>query len=169
MTSNKQGGPGAWLRRLLKRTEDAVPDDEDVGDDEEAPDDREQVLPPTIIEWSVRGVSLLLLLALVGYVGWHALQPARPTRFTYEVDMGDLREVGEEWALPASIRNEGDTSVLDLKVVGELSDGGAEPVDEAEVTLPLLGARESADFTLWFSEDPREFELEWNVDGYHLP
>lgn len=125
--------------------------------------------PPTLVEWGARGLSILLLLLLVGYVFSEALRPPTPTAFDYQVQASAIRQQGEEWVVPVTLRHRGSRSLLDLALTAQLTDGAGEVVEEIEVALPLLGAGESVALELWFSEDPRAHSLRFDVQGYRLP
>jgi uncharacterized protein (TIGR02588 family) len=132
-----------------------------VSDEREPP-------PPTIVEWSGHLLSILLLLTLVGYVGWMAFQPSTPIAFDYRVLKEEISERGGSWVLPVEVHNQGSSGILDILITAELKDG-EEVVDQADISLPLLGPDESVRVELWFDEDPRRYTLSFNVGSYALP
>lgn len=125
--------------------------------------------PPTIVEWGVRLASVSLLALLIGIVIWEALQPPRPAEFAFDVQESQLRQDGGEWVLPVQMQNIGTEGVVDLTLTGELVDAQGTVVTEASAVFPLVGGGEQLTFALWFDEDPREYELRFNIDSYTHP
>ncbi len=155
----------SWLRRLLtpfqKSTQEAMT--------EEGEPKVVEALPPTLVEWSGYLLSALLLSSLMGYVLWGAFQEPAPIAFDYQVGSEQLREHGGGWVLPIDIHNQGGEGILDLTITAELLDDEGEVIDEAEISLPLLGPDETASVEVGFDEDPRLHTLNFNVGSYTLP
>ena len=126
-------------------------------------------MAPTVVEWAARALSAGMLLLLISYVLWSAFQPTRPVRFTYQVMIKQLDLRSGEWVLPIKIKNQGSVSVHDLIIIAELVGLTDEVVDQSEMTFMLLGQGEEVEIELWFIEDPREFDLRFNVHSYKLP
>jgi uncharacterized protein (TIGR02588 family) len=150
---------------------EASGEDEDEGaDDEEADDeDEEEHVPPTLVEWAVRLISVLLLASLIGYVVQMGRQPTVPPRFEYDVMDAEIEQRGESWVVPVEITNAGNESVLELTISAELVNENSAVVDSAEITFPLFGPEEKEEVEFWFDEDPAEHELRFNVDSYVKP
>lgn len=129
----------------------------------------EPVPPPTAVEWGVRALSVLLLLALVGVVIWGAMRPEEPVYFDFEVKKEQVRTTGEQWVVPIKVQNRGSHSIRDLTITAQLLDDQENVVDEAELVFPLLGYGESVSLDVWFGEDPRAYELFFDIGSYKFP
>lgn len=169
---------------LRERVEEALeeaneageqPDDEgDAGEADGAEDKAgdkadEEKVPPTLVEWGARVVSILLLVALVGYATRMGLQPTRAPVFEHEVQSSEIEQRGESWVVPVEITNTGNESVAELNITAELVDANDEVVDEADITFPLFGPEESEMVEFWFDEDPSEYKFRLNVGSYYKP
>ncbi len=133
----------------------------------EATDAEEPAEPPTLLEWSVRGMSLLLVLLLLGYVVWVSVQPPTPIHFEYGVEWERLEERDGAWVLPVTLQLRGE-GVQDLTITAELADG-EEVIEEVPLEFPLMGQNETEQLELWFEEDPRDYTLRFNVGSYKVP
>lgn len=142
---------------------------QDAGSGDEQSSIAAQDPKPSLLEWTVRGISLLLIAALTGYVVWAALQPPQNPYFTFEVQTEQIEQRGDEWVVPIQLTNEGTISIEGVAVSGELLAADGTVVDEEAMQFELIGNRESKDFELWFDRDPARHELRFNVTGYTLP
>lgn len=124
--------------------------------------------PPTIVEWGVRIVSLLILLVLTGYVVWQAVQPYEETTFTFEVKRDEIRFVDGAWAVPVHLVNKGTPSLEDLAVAVELADAAGNVVEKEALTFPLVGEGEGLDAEVWFDRDPSDYQVRLDVTGYRM-
>ena len=134
------------------------------GKQDEVDKANEDKAPPTVLVWSVRGLSLLLILALLAYLVRNALQPNEAPSFTFEIMTDDCEQRLGRWVLPVSIMNEGDVSTHTLTY--EVSVGQS---DTQEIDLLLLGPREQLTHEFWYDEDPRGKSIECRVISYLLP
>ena len=160
------------LRQQVQELEESVDALQDSAEEiSEALEDQDEAdrVPPTIVEWGARAVSLLLLALLIGYTVRMALQPREPPHFEYEVRTEQIEERDGSWVVPIEVRNLSNAGVIELTVVAELVDENDIVVDEADLPLPLFGPGESIDVEVWFDENPADYELQFNVDGYITP
>jgi len=136
--------------------------------DSSAEDSGTQQQPaPTILSWSIRGLSLLLIIALLGYFVWAAFQPEVKPDITFEVQTEKIEQRGREWAVPVKITNSGGMSVHNLSVQAALPDD--EKADARLAEIMMMGPGEEISTTFWFNEDPREKTIECTVNSYLLP
>lgn len=123
--------------------------------------------PPTLFSWAIRGISLLIILGLVGYFVAAALQPQEPPVFKFTVKNEKIEQRGTGWAVPVDVVNNGTMSVHALKVKATLTDHPDQPEESADIVL--MGPGETVTATFWFGEDPRGLGLELEVGAYLLP
>ena len=144
--------------------------DEENGQEEELSEEEQSQVtsdpPPTILEWTVRAASLVLVVGLIGYLMVTGLQAADPPLFSFEV--GTVEASGNAWRVPVVMTNDGDVGVSVVEVTLEVLAGG-EIVDSESITLPLLGAGGSAEIEFWVDEDPTTNTIRFDVGSYAAP
>ena len=128
---------------------------------------QDQQKPPTPLIWAVRGGSLLIILAILGTLAYWGIQPTEKPCFVYEIKAEDCQQREGRWALPVKITNEGTTSAHDLTTRMVLENSGEKTAQQ--VTLPMIGSRESITLEFWYDEDPRGQRPSASVVSYVLP
>jgi len=127
----------------------------------------EQQPPPTLVAWAVRGISLLLILGLIGFFAWSALQPRVEPVFDLNILTDKIEQRGEQWVLPVEVTNQGSMSVHTLSVNANLDGPDGELVESHVV--PLIGPAETLTLVFWFNEDPRNRQPRLSISSYQLP
>ena len=122
---------------------------------------------PTLLSWTVRGISLAFIVSIIGYFIWSAAQPDVHPTFTFEVEQEKIEQRGTGWAMPVNITNTGLMSVHALEAVATLTGVGGK--QEENVNIVLLGPNESVTATFWFDQNPRDKGVEFSVGSYLLP
>jgi uncharacterized protein (TIGR02588 family) len=119
------------------------------------------------LEWVVAGLSLALVLGVVGFILHDALRhPASPPRITFEVD--SIVRAGAGHLVEFRARNGGRSTAAGLEVEGELL-GDTGSVETSQVTIDYVPAQGATAAGLYFSEDPRRYRLELRPKGYDRP
>lgn len=123
---------------------------------------------PTIIEWSMRGLSALILMLLFGFLVYGTMQPAVGPNFVMSVQHEKIEQRRNGWAVPITITNKGTVAIGDViyQVMGTASDGS--PLNTKQGRIAILGSGESVDAEVWFARDPHGAELRLQVDTYTL-
>jgi uncharacterized protein (TIGR02588 family) len=123
--------------------------------------------PPPFWEWVVAGVGLVLLLASIGYLAYHAI--ARPHIAPVPViELAGVQEQRGRFVALVRVSNRGTLAAEKLVVSGRLKRGG-ETVEEAETEFEHLPGESSREAGLFFSRDPRAFQLELAARSYLKP
>ena len=122
---------------------------------------------PPFWEWVVAGVGLVLLLASLGYFSYAAVgrrgdQPA-PV-----VAVLGVQQQGGRFVVLVRVSNRGRTTAAEVKVSGFLK-RGSEVVEESETQFQYLPGESSREGGLFFSRNPRDFELELVPRSYQKP
>ena len=125
--------------------------------------------PPTILEWSVRIISLGAILGLMGYIIWMGIAAPTETGIEHSIVTEKIAKHSDEWSVPTLISNVGPKTLLDLEIALQLVDSEGEVVEEEALSVAMIGREEEKNLVYWFSEDPSEFELRFDVAGYKLP
>ena len=126
-----------------------------------------QVPPPTILSWSIRGFSVLLIVALLGYFIYSWAKPTVMPQIEFTPLVEKIEQRGTGWAVPVKIVNKGTMSVHALSVRGTLTAVAEQPAETLDILL--LGPNEQVQGTLWYDQDPRGKGLEMSVCSYLLP
>jgi uncharacterized protein (TIGR02588 family) len=122
----------------------------------------------TVAEWVTLGVSVAIVLALAGLVLFQWLsQGTRPPEISVEPNTEQVRQVGDLYYLPIRVTNGGEKAVEVVEVETELRVEGEEP-ETVGFTVQFLAGRESDEFTVVLSGDPREGELSHTI-SFHEP
>jgi uncharacterized protein (TIGR02588 family) len=131
------------------------------------PDDGDQRSARPLIEWVAAGISLLITLALVGTIGWEAMQGplAKPN---IVVKVTAISGSGEQYLVEFSAFNHGDQTVAGLNVEGRLTAEGQE-TEIKETTLDYVPGQSQTNGGLFFRTDPRIGNLQLSASGYQLP
>lgn len=125
----------------------------------------------SMLEWALAAVSALLVLGAIGVLLHEALgEPSTPPLVVVTVEA--VRPVGETsgagYLVEFRAENRGQTTAARVHVEGTLR-RGAETVETASTTLDYVPAEARRQGGLYFTEDPRAYELEVRPTGYDLP
>jgi uncharacterized protein (TIGR02588 family) len=122
----------------------------------------------TVAEWVTLGVSVAIVLALAGLVLFQWLaQGTEPPEISVEPNMEQVRQVEDLYYLPIRVTNSGEKAVEVVEVETELSVEGEAP-ETVGFTVQFLAGRESDEFIVVLSNDPRNGELSHTV-SFHEP
>ncbi|OAV44246.1 hypothetical protein [Lewinella sp. 4G2] len=142
-------------------------DNKEDNSDEQGQSPNEQTPPPTILSWTIRGVSLLVIFGLLIYFLVAAIQPTAPAGANVEYKVADIEQREGRWVVPFKVINTGGMGLHLIKVKGTLP---AEPEDvEKTIIIPLLGSGERVTSEFRFEEDPRVAGFEFTVESYLVP
>lgn len=120
----------------------------------------------TVAEWVTFGVSVVILLVLVGLIAVEAGEPDRPA-LPRVVETGPVERHGEAFLVPVTVRNEGGATAEAVQVVAELTIG--DEVIEADQSVEFLARDETAEVAFVFAEDPATGTLDVRVTGFTVP
>lgn len=120
----------------------------------------------TTAEWVTFGISVAILLVVVGLIALQATgsdSPALPR----VLKTGPVEHRGDHYLVPVEIRNDGGATAETVQVTAELTLG--EETIEADQTVEFLAQGERAEVTFVFEQDPASGELVVRVSGYTVP
>jgi uncharacterized protein (TIGR02588 family) len=121
---------------------------------------------PTRGEYVFGAVGLLLVLALLAFLGYQALG-ARQGGPELTATVTGVDPVAGGWEVRIVVENTGGAAVGQVEVTGTLESGGT--TEEATATLDYVPARSNRAGALLFTADPRSGRLEVRPVGYALP
>ena len=119
------------------------------------------------LEWLVFAVSLLILVGFVGLLAYLIFDSEdRPAEVT--VELGAARQTASGFLVPVLVRNGGDRTAEEVRVVVTLESGG-QPPDERELTFAFLPRRSEREGVVVFERDPRCCRLSGSASSYERP
>ena len=126
----------------------------------------------TRLEWVVAALGALLVFGSMAYLAYQAFgRDESPPDVRLVVE--EVRELQRGGGYVVTFRafNEGQSAAAELGIEGELHgpEGGGTPVETSEATLDHLPAQSNRAGGLFFTRDPRSFELRLRAKGYHEP
>ncbi len=123
----------------------------------------------TTAEWITLGISVVVLLAVVGLVGYlHVSGGDHPPIIVVEARLDETRQDAEAYYVPVEVRNRGDRTAGDVQVQAELDTGTGPPLT-AEFTVTFLAGGQEVEGTFVFSEDPTSGTLTVDATSYRKP
>lgn len=123
--------------------------------------------PPSPAEWLVAAIGLLLVLASLGYLGWHGLiekaDPPRP-----EVRVLDVQAQEGRFLVRVRVHNRGRATAAKLRVTAQLRRGD-QVVEDRDVEFDYLPGESSREAGIFFELDPRRFEMVVTPASFQQP
>ena len=119
------------------------------------------------IEWAVAALGAMVLAGLVLYLTYFALtrEEAAPIA---SIEALSVAPAGSGHLVRFRVSNQANGTAAGLQVIGTLRQGDR-TIEEREATIDYLPAYSSREGGLFFSEDPRHYELVLSVGGYSEP
>jgi len=120
------------------------------------------------MEWVLAGLSGVLLLAVVGYLGYEGLaHPDGPPQVV--VRAGEPRPAAGGFLVEFTARNDGRTTAANVQVIGELGTPPDGIVERSEAVLDYVPKGSSRKGWLSFRRDPARHGLTVMVGGQTQP
>lgn len=133
--------------------------------DRDENDERQSHTSP--VEWAVAALGALLVLGAAGSLLYEALAgPATPPAVAVEVRA--IQPVGSGYLVEFEAFNHGGETAAQVTVEGTLSHDGSE-VEASTTMLDFIPPEAHRRGGLFFTEDPRAFELALRATGYASP
>ncbi|EHS51598.1 Conserved hypothetical protein CHP02588 [Rhizobium sp. PDO1-076] len=124
-------------------------------------------LKPHWIEWLTGAVSSLLILAIIGWVSYEAVN-GTDTPAELRVDIASIEKTGAGWRVLFDLSNSGEATAAAVEVRGTVTDRGRF-VEEAAVIFDYVAARSIAHGALIFTQDPAGRDLNIRAVGFNEP
>ena len=120
-----------------------------------------------IWEWIVAGVGLVLVASVIGFLIYEAFTGKRlPPDVKLSVD--SVVQTGNGYLVKVTAVNEGGQTAEGVSIEGELRTG-TESLERSRTTIDYLPPRSEKRAGLFFTRDPRKFELHVRPLGYEEP
>lgn len=117
------------------------------------------------LEWTVFAFSLVLVLSVLGFLGWQASKQ-KQTAPRLEIAVSSPQKAGENWLFPIEVQNRGTTTALSVEVEVEWKKTG-ETATFSFSELPREGRRRGfVVFAVKNGQIPEKDDLEAKILGY---
>jgi uncharacterized protein (TIGR02588 family) len=117
--------------------------------------------------WGIALLGLILVLGSIGFALYEAVVgDSSPPDVTVQVE--SIISTQNGFLVEFRVINEGGTTAAGLTVEGELRNG-AEVVEASDTTIDYLPSHSERAGGLFFTQDPRQFELQLQAKGYETP
>ncbi len=126
-------------------------------------------VPPTILVWTARLVSLGLFAAIIGYLLYMVATDDTPAQFDVEPDWAKVEQRNGMIVLPVTVINDSTEAVTDVVMNVTQDLPGEENDDSFSVTIPLMGEGERALVELVFETVPIEDDITFRISSYQSP
>lgn len=121
-------------------------------------------------EWVSFGISLAILLLVVGLLGYeHFTRDNRPPTLVAQPLIEQVRHEGDSYYLPVDVANQGDQTAGDVLVAVTLQPGGDQEEETAEFSILFLAGGQTAHGTAVLEHDPAQGELTVQVTSFTSP
>jgi uncharacterized protein (TIGR02588 family) len=120
-----------------------------------------------LLEWIASGIGLLLVVCMLGFIGWQALHDATsPPAIT--VDTADVSPVPGGYRVIFQAHNSGGAAAAQVRIEGTLSAGNQAP-ENSSVILDYIPGQSAREGGLFFTQDPRSGNLALRASGFAKP
>jgi uncharacterized protein (TIGR02588 family) len=126
---------------------------------------QENAIP--IWEWIVATIGLVLVAGVIGFLLYEAFSGNRlPPDVKFSVD--SVVQTRNGYLAKITAVNEGGITAEGVDIEGELK-RGTETIERSQTTIDYLPPRSNKKAGLFFTRDPRQFELHVRPLGYEEP
>lgn len=121
------------------------------------------------LEWIVFAVSLAIVTGTLGFLAWDAVQDGgSDSPAVLSIELGRPEPRDGAWAVPVTVRNQGDQTAEGVKVEVILETPGAEP-EKADFEADFVPRRSKREGWVTFRGDPGRGRLSGRAVGYETP
>jgi uncharacterized protein (TIGR02588 family) len=110
----------------------------------------------------------LLTLAIIGVIGWDALQGGREQPPSIEATIKRIAPAAGGFVVEVALHNRSSSTAAAVEVEGELKNGG-ETLETSGATLDYVPGMSTRRAGLFFTQDPRQRDLKVRALGYVEP
>jgi uncharacterized protein (TIGR02588 family) len=121
---------------------------------------------PTL-EWIVGGVGFLLITGVIAFMLYHAITGIDSPP-DVNVNVLSIRQNRSGYLVTVKARNYGGSTAEGLVIEGELRNG-AQVLERSHTTLDYSPPGSEKEVGLFFTRDPRRFDLQVRALGYEEP
>ncbi|MBA2239604.1 MAG: hypothetical protein H0W24_13045 [Lysobacter sp.] len=121
-----------------------------------------------MLEWVSAGIGLALTLAMLGFLGWKAIDTSEAVPPAVAIDTGAITRVGAGYVVEITATNESATTAAGVEVEGRIMREGR-VLATSTVTFDYVPGRSSRHGGMFFEQDPAAGMLQARALGYSDP
>lgn len=122
---------------------------------------------PPALEWTAAAAGLILVAGTIGFLVFTAVtEQNTPPKLSVKTDLITATEGG--YLVEFSLYNDGENNAADVVIEGKLAQGGKD-LETSSVTIDYSPSHSRREGGLFFTKNPREFELQIRPLGYQKP
>lgn len=126
-----------------------------------------EITEPPALEWLAAAIGLILVVGAVGFMIYQAVaQEKTPPNINISVDSIVPTEGG--FRVGFRVNNRGTQTASALNIEGELKKG-EESIETSGVTLDYAPSNSERKGGLFFTKNPKDFDLQIRATGYEEP
>lgn len=119
------------------------------------------------LEWTASGLGLVLAVGGIGYLLWDGMTGGSQPP-AVQVEMRGIVDRQPGYTVEFRASNRSGNTAASVVIEGELRRDG-ETIESSETTFDYIPGRSQRRGGLYFSNDPRQFELQLRPKGYVDP
>ena len=119
------------------------------------------------LEWVVGGIGFFIIAAVLGFLLYAGISEDQPLP-DVKISVEQVVQIRNGYLARITVVNEGGLTAEGVTVEGELW-SGAGLVERSRTVIEFLPSRSRKRAGLFFSKDPRQFELKLRPHGYEEP
>jgi uncharacterized protein (TIGR02588 family) len=120
-----------------------------------------------LLEWIIGGIGFLIMAAVLGFLLFAAMMEDHPLP-DVKLSVDAVRQIRNGYLVQITALNEGGSTAEGVVVEGELRNG-TELIEQSRIEIEFLPPHSRKRAGLFFSRDPKQFELRLRPHGYEEP
>lgn len=121
-----------------------------------------------LLEWIASGVGLLLVLSVLGFIGWQALNDPSSAPVVI-VETTNISPVPGGYRVIFRAHNTGGAAAAQVRIEGTLSANNNQTPQVSSVILDYIPGRSMREGGLFFTQDPQAGNLVLRASGFANP
>lgn len=122
---------------------------------------------PSVWEWVAAFIGLVLVVGTIGFMLYKAIW-VKDSSPDVEVQIESVEQVSNGYLVKFRALNRGGTTAAGLIIEAELK-RGAEKLETNQTTIDFLPSNSVRNGGFFFTNDPRQFDLQLRAVGYQHP
>jgi uncharacterized protein (TIGR02588 family) len=119
------------------------------------------------LEWLAAAIGFLLVVGTIGFLVYDALTE-KDTPPQINVEVKEIIQQEKGFLVKFEVENKGDNHASEVEVEGKLMQGEKEK-ESSTVGIGYAPSHSKKSGGLYFTENPREYQLKLRVPGYNEP
>jgi uncharacterized protein (TIGR02588 family) len=119
-------------------------------------------------EWAIASVGAVAILSLIAFFIFQGVSGEKAP-VDVIIQQQPVVPVKGGYLVPINMRNLGGNTAADLQVEGTLMDRAGNTIETSETTIGYLPPHSTQEGGLFFTENPRQYNLQLRPQGYEVP